>query len=442
MWAWIETGVTIIEHCLYAEFITRFLTPKKQGNELLCFLVIAVFSGGITLVFNQFMIFEGVLSFFRIVGNFTIAMLLLKGTLFEKLFASFITDAAVLLINFLTLNVMGVLFQRTIEELITDRGMLRIYILFITKVLFLLFTRLLIHLRQKDSFIFAPIEWIALSLVFAVTMFIELEIFRMTLHFDMSAQSPSAIGAAVGLITINILVYILMRRISQTNAEKTALLVDRMQLELYSTQLSDFEKQYQEMKQIRHDMKNHLQCISALLEQNDTERAQDYVNDMMQNKLKFGYAAIKTGNRVVDVIANTKLSQCSEEGIRTAVNISSFTLEMDDVDICIILGNLFDNAIEACRKLEGDRFVCFEMGQHKGYVKLVIQNSASGSVLKHNPKLRTTKAESNLHGVGLRSVKNTVEKYGGMVDLYDKPNGFAVDVWIPCKKEAAVSAKQ
>jgi hypothetical protein len=55
MWAWIETGVTIIEHCIYAEFITRFLTPKKQGNELLCFLVIAVFSGGITLVFNQFL---------------------------------------------------------------------------------------------------------------------------------------------------------------------------------------------------------------------------------------------------------------------------------------------------------------------------------------------------------------------------------------------------
>jgi len=84
--------------------------------------------------------------------------------------------------------------------------------------------------------------------------------------------------------------------------------------------------------------------ISVLLRDSGNSEAQAYVNDMIRNKLNFGYAGVKTGHHVVDAIANTKLSQCNAEQIRTTMNTSGFDLEMDDVDICIILGNLFDNA--------------------------------------------------------------------------------------------------
>jgi len=137
---------------------------------------------------------------------------------------------------------------------------------------------------------------------------------------------------------------------------------------------------------------------------------------------------------VVDVIANTKLSQCTVEKIRIAVNISPFALEMDDIDICIILGNLFDNAIEACRAVEGDRFIYFEMAEYKGYVKVLIRNSVNGSVLENNPELKTTKKEKRFHGVGLKSVKDTVRKYGGMIDFYEQNQEFTADVWLPSKK--------
>ena len=263
----------------------------------------------------------------------------------------------------------------------------------------------------------------------------ELEIFNLSFKYELSTQSPFAIGAAIGLICINILVYTLMRRISYVNAEKTALLIDKMQLELYKTQLADSEKQYQEMRQIRQDMKNHLQCISLLLQEGGIMKAQDYVSDMMQNKLNFGYAGIKTKHRVVDVIANTKLSQCTKEKIGTAVNISPFELEMDDVDVCIILGNLFDNAIEACKKIEGERFIYFEVAQRKGYVNFIIRNSVNSPVLENNPDLQTTKKEKLLHGVGIKSVKDTVNKYDGMIDFYEHNQEFTADVWLPSKKK-------
>ncbi len=437
-WTLTETAATIIECWIYADFMVRFLRPAKTSVFWISWGVILLTNALLTLVFNGFVIFEGELGIIRITMNLVLACILLNGSLFEKILASFITDASVIIINLTTLNILGSLFSKTVEELITDKGMLRLTTLFITKFVFFLFTRVLIKFKQKDKYIFAPIEWISLSVLFVVTIFVEIEIFHLSLAYELSTQSPSAIGAALGLIAINILAYTLMRRISRVNAEKTALLIDKMQLELYKTQLADSEKQYKEMRQIRHDMKNHLQCISLLLQEEQAGKAQAYVNDMMENKLNFGYAGIRTGHRVVDIVANTKLSQCSKEGIKTAVNISPFVLEMDDVDVCILLGNLFDNAIEACRKTEGERCIYFAMGQRKGYTNLVIRNSVSAPVLEHNPELRTTKKEKKLHGVGLKSVRDTVQKYGGMMEFYEKNQEFTADVWMPSKKYSEI----
>ncbi len=434
-WTIVETVVTFIEYWIYADFMVRFLKPKTEKTHIIAYILICLLNATLTLIFNYYILFEGVLGVLRIGMNFVLSLILLKGNLFEKLFASFITDAIVLVINYLTLNILCHLFAIGFTELMTDRGTLRLLTLFITKFLFYIATRILIRFKQKDHYTFHTIEWVSLVLVFFITMFVEIEIFKMAYQFDVSTESPTAIGAGVGLIAINILVYFLMRRISHANAEKTALLIDKMQLELYQSQLLNSEKKYREVRQIQHDMKNHLQCISLLLQEKETMKAQTYIADMMRNRLNFGYAGVKTGHHVVDVIANTKLSQCTEEQIEIAVNISPFALEMDDIDICIILGNLFDNAIEACRAVEGDRFIYFEMAEYKGYVKLLIRNSVNGSVLENNPELKTTKKEKRFHGVGLKSVKDTVRKYGGMIDFYEQNQEFTVDVWLPRKND-------
>ncbi|MDE5738285.1 MAG: GHKL domain-containing protein [Oscillospiraceae bacterium] len=433
-WEWLELTVTIIEHWIYADFMIRFLKTKSEKMIWLSYILILFSNSIMTLVLNHYMIFEGILGMIRIGMNIIFSLILLKGTLFEKLFVSFITDGIVLIINFLTLNVLSRLFGIALIDLVNEQGMLRLLTLFITKFLFYIATRVLINFKQRDQYIFSIVEWISLITVFLITMFIEIEIFNMAYLYDISMQSPTAIGIGIGLITVNILVYILMRRISRTNAEKTALLIDKMQLKVYKSQLTNFEKQYEEMQQIRHDMKNHLQCIYILLQKHENDEAQAYVEDIVQNKLNFGYARVKTGHRIVDIIANTKLAQCSVEQITTTVNINYFELEMDDVDICIILGNLFDNAIEACKDIKGKRFLFFEIVQRKGYVNLVIRNSISDSVLKHNPELRTTKKIKLFHGIGLNSVKNTVSRYGGMIDFYEKNQEFIVDIWIPSKK--------
>ena len=98
------------------------------------------------------------------------------------------------------------------------------------------------------------------------------------------------------------------------------------------------------------------------------------------------------------------------------------------------MGNLFDNAIEDCDKINDDKIIHFEISQKKGYVNFVIKNSIDASVLQTNPHLLTSKSNAAWHGLGIRTVKNTVYKYGGMIDFFESNGLFAVDVWIPSKK--------
>lgn len=434
VWNLIEYATTFIEYWIYANFMIRFLQVKNRHQTFLAYFLIISTNFIITTILNYFMLYEGALGIIRILINFGYAVLLLKGSIFEKLFASFITDTSVLLINYVTLNVLCNVFSTDMTEIATDRGILRITAIFITKFLFFLLTRLLIKNKQHEHYTFTTMEWSTLSAVFIITMFVEIEIFQLTLTYEMSTQSPAAISAGVGLIAVNILVYIIMRQISKKNEENIALLMDKMQLEVYRSQLAESEKQHEEIKQIRHDMKNHLQYISGLIQEQASAEAQNYLEDMLKNKLDFGYADVKTGSRVVDIIANSKLSVCNANQIRTAISISHFELDMEDIDICIVLGNLFDNAIEACCKVANERFLYFEMVQNKGYVHLILKNTIEASVLETNPELLTTKGEKNLHGVGLRSVKSVVKKYNGMMSFYEEHDMFVIDVWLPARK--------
>ena len=254
----------------------------------------------------------------------------------------------------------------------------------------------------------------------------------MDINAGISSETIMTIWIGIGLIAINVLTYILMKRISEKNIEKTELIIDKMQNELYRMQFEEIQKKYYEMNNIRHDMKNHLQCISSLLADKEYEKADSYVADMIKNKLDFEFKQISTGNRVVDAISNAKLTQCKNENILTIVKAGSIDTSIDNADMCSLIGNIFDNAIEACRKVEKNKEIHFEINQKKGYINIIMKNSVQASVIETNPEFKTTKKNKNIHGYGIRSVRGIVEKYNGMMELFEQDGFFIVDIWVSC----------
>lgn len=433
IWNIFEYAATFVEYMIYADFMLKFLKPKKKQMALLCYLLILGINTALTLTFNHFISYEGILGGLRIIINFLIALFLLKGSLFEKIFVPLSLDICALLISFMTLKSLGWILNETVVEMIQNRGLIRIIILFIAKALLFVVTRAMLKLKGVNRYSFSVTECTAISIIFVITMLIGLGIFHMDINVGISSETPLTIWIGIGLVVINILTYILMKRISEKNIEKTELIIDKMQNELYRTQFEESEKKYDEMNKIRHDMKNHLQCISSLLDDKEYEKAESYVADIIKNKLDFEFKQINTGNRVVDAISNAKLTQCKNENILTTVNAGSIETSIDDVDMCSLLGNIFDNAIEACRKVEKNKEIHFEINQKKGYINIIMKNSIQNSVIENNPKLQTTKKHKDIHGYGIKSVKGIVEKYNGMMELFEQDGFFIADIWVSCE---------
>lgn len=438
LWQVFEYAATIIEYVIYADFMVRFLEIKKC-NKLFCYLVILLSNTCLTLIFNYFMNYEGILGVSRIVVNFGIAVILLNGTIFEKLFSAMILDITALLVSYFSLTMLGMISGNTLEEMIEIRGIIRLLNLFITKFLLFLVTRVILRIKNKKKFFFDFPEIFVISLIFVITLIIGLGVFRSNLDSGVSSDSPMSIIIGIGLIAINVFTYILMKCISDKNLDRERLLLDKAQNEIYFSQLTEYEKQFNEMRKIRHDMKNHLQCLAALVSQNNNKQAEDYIDDIIENKLDFGCDYIKTGNKVVDAIINMKMSQCKKDNISTIVHINKFDTNVEDTDMCALLSNILDNAIEASIKEKERKEINIDIMPKKGYVNIIIKNAILQSVLEKNPELKTTKPDESIHGIGMRSISDIVKKYDGMLDFYEKNNFFIADVWLPLKREKSAN---
>ena len=103
--------------------------------------------------------------------------------------------------------------------------------------------------------------------------------------------------------------------------------------------------------------------------------------------------------------------------------------KIDEADIVVLFGNLLDNAIEAAEKTV-DKHIIIEFGIKAAYLSIVVSNTVIASVLRTNPNLETTKNDKYIHGIGLRSVHNIVEKYDGLIDFFEEDNYFGCHVML------------
>ncbi len=197
------------------------------------------------------------------------------------------------------------------------------------------------------------------------------------------------------------------------------------------------EHQYEEIKGVymdvrgwRHDYHNHMQVMKAQLALGNLEEIQEYLN-ALEKELDHVDTLVKSGNLMTDAILNSKLTLARRQKIRINCNAKiPERISVEDVDLCVILGNLMDNALEACKQItEENRFLRIYMKVNKSQLYLSIQNSA-----KEDPDFDEqnyiTKKRGN-HGLGMKRVQTAVEKYQGYLNLANEPGIFAAEVTIP-----------
>src|SRR5690606_37306087 len=179
-----------------------------------------------------------------------------------------------------------------------------------------------------------------------------------------------------------------------------------------------------------HDLKNQ---IIALRAEEDADKRNAYLKKM-EDEIKFFEAQNKTGNHVLDTLLASKNMFCIKNGITlTCVADGSLLNHMDVIDICTIFGNALDNAIEYEQRVdeEDKRLIHVSVFAHRGFIMIRIENYFEGELELEGDLPITTKPDTLNHGYGLKSIRYTVEKYGGVVNIGQQDNWFELKVLIP-----------
>ncbi len=207
--------------------------------------------------------------------------------------------------------------------------------------------------------------------------------------------------------------------------------ISAYQRELIDTHYKEVDNMYRKMRGWRHDYRNHIQLLKVLAAKGDLEGIKEYLN-MLDTDLNTVDLAIKTGNPMADAIINSKISLAKSKGI--TVNIDAHIpvkLKMSELDLCCIIGNLFDNAIEASLPLdEKDRLIRVYMDMKNTQLYISFTNfTAVGKRKKTGNLFATTKGEG--HGFGLIRIDSIVERLGGYLSRNSEDGAFTTEILIP-----------
>ncbi len=197
--------------------------------------------------------------------------------------------------------------------------------------------------------------------------------------------------------------------------------------EILKKYYTEAESMYTKMRGWRHDYRHHIQTMKVHAANGELEEIIKYL-DMLDEDLTNVETVIRTGNRMSDAILNSKLSLAARQEIKVKAEAKiPVSLTVSELDLCIIIGNLLDNAIEACMELPPDsRLIRIYMEMKGNYLYLSLINTAGG---KKKRSFHTTKGEG--HGLGLVRVDEIVKKYGGYIKRASEDEAFSTEVLLP-----------
>lgn len=224
------------------------------------------------------------------------------------------------------------------------------------------------------------------------------------------------------------------------------LLEGQMKLQGTEEMLRNMEKQYKiqadyytELKQNMlmsnknvHDIKNFIVAISSYIDSQKTDKAQSKIEEFYRKIPNI--KKVETGNDAVNALVQSKLKDVNEEIPNNTISIMiPEKLMIDDIDLCILIGNALDNAVEACKKLvdKKSRKLAIKIFPINGQLSMLFVNSKTKSVEKNTGIFRTTKSNSIMHGFGIENMKSICHRYNGTISFEQTEERFMVSILLP-----------
>lgn len=251
------------------------------------------------------------------------------------------------------------------------------------------------------------------------------------------AYFHSAIAAII-LLCLNVLIFYIYVKLMDDLQLRRMTSVYEQQLELCERHQQERELSMLQLRDIKHNMKNNLVSILAYAEKGEDEKIIEFIQDIMEESGLSISEVANSGNIVIDSLLGYWYVTAQKKGIDFSLNIKvPMKMEFKGADICLILGNLLENAVEAAENAKKKKYIKIQMKYDRGNLLIFLMNSYQGRLIKMKDKrLKSTKSDAGNHGVGLPSVYRAVAKYNGTVTVDDSiPERFLVRVVLYGEKE-------
>lgn len=253
------------------------------------------------------------------------------------------------------------------------------------------------------------------------------------IQYETSLNGHGSLGLlllSLGLFVMNLVLLALHGRLA---ARATELHEKQHMLEKSEQQNRYFQEilaASDSLQGFRHDLKNHLQVLGGFLQMGKQERAMEYLGEI-GSFVNRSDVIVDTGVPLVDAVVGCKVALAKSQGvdIRHAIRLEK-DIPIQALDLCSLLGNTLDNALEACARIEGGerRYIRLELTAEDGAVNLAVINSIKPVAGQAN--LKSGKPGGG-HGIGLSVVRKAVQKYNGSMEILQDGHEFNVQIKLP-----------
>lgn len=251
---------------------------------------------------------------------------------------------------------------------------------------------------------------------------------------SVTAISPVMLCVCLFVIyLINIMSLIMYSKLSTMQQKELDHKALEQRVLMYQNQFQIMQQSQNELRSLRHDLKNHLLLVEKYLETNQTDTAIQYIQDMTQTHLTTD-ACVDTGNHEIDCVFNYLLGSAKQMGceIQTAIKIPSQSF-VPTLDLNILISNLLTNAIEAMDNCD-KKLLSVSVKYDRNILYVSIHNTYQGKLRQQNNNFLTTKTEQKLHGYGFKNIHAIIEKYHGSSSFRTENNVFKADIILYMKE--------
>jgi signal transduction histidine kinase len=434
-WIFIQIFVNTIEvSALFYLLCSKFTAKYGTFIPTLLFIIgnIIILSLRIVVRFLETSIMIELLSFS---GVLLYVLFFRNGSILKKIFWVVISIALVLAMAMFSVNIIAIIRGGSYINIITMTSIERLLVMILAKTLQIIVFYILAKKRRELKTKLSPFPILICFVIPLISLIVMTFVYFLILN-GLYIPENVLFPVAISYIAINIIVFILYEIINREAEKNYALIAKAKQYELTEQHNNQVIEVYDRMREWRHDYNNHMQLIVGMLESPDSNNDEiiNYIKDL-DEKIKSSSLEIVTGNLLIDAIVSVKATLASVHDISFEYKISlTDAITIDDTDLCSILSNLLDNAIEACCKLVENRYIHLEMLIFRNQFNIKIKNSTDGNYRIENGRFKTTKS-GDLHGIGMGHVKSIVENYGGIFDAVPESDSFTVNISIPLKRK-------